>query len=181
MFPAQQAFPPPPSGFTSWHVVALVGADLLFFLLLAIIILWYRDRKSRRLHEQHMQALERGLNPSEWGNQSERSGRRMGWLWLAVGLPVFIAFAGGIGTALLTDASMRSNRNMMEIMVTIWIVGGVVALAAVIMGGLGMIAEQRRQARLPPPLEYPSVRPAPVDVDKSHDPATERIWKQEGS
>jgi hypothetical protein len=170
--------PPPPGGFTAWHAVALVGGVLLFFLLLAILALLYRDRSERRRHDQQMQALQRGLLPPEWTGTSQR---RFGWLWLALGLPIFVAFAGGIGTALLVDASMRGGRSFTEAIVAIWIVGGAVGLASVIMGGLGMMADQRRQQRLPPPLDYPPVRLAPPETDSGRDPTAERIWKQEGS
>jgi hypothetical protein len=180
MFPAQAEFaPPPPPGFAAWHLVTLVGAGLLFFLLLAVVALWFKDRKGRRLHDEQMQALEHGLVPPDWASQLDRHSRRVGWLWLALGLPVFIAFALGFGTFMLVDGGMRSGRNMTDVIVVIWLVGGVVGLAAVVMGGLGLMAAQRRQQGMPPPLDYPSVRPAPPPIDKGRDPATERIWKQE--
>src|SRR6266446_5333888 len=152
--------PPPPDAFTFWHLLALVGAVLLFYLLLVLIAMWFKDRKSRRLHEEQMLALERGLVPAEGIGQPERDARQKTWLWLAVGLPVFIALALGAGTYLLVDGSARSGRDATALLIVIWLVGGAVGLAAVIVGGLGLMAAQRAQHRRASGIELPRVEPA---------------------
>jgi len=156
-----------------------VGTALAFFLVLALLGLWFKDRKGRRVHEEQMFALQHGLLPPEWSGEAARASFGRAWLWLAIGLPVFIAFAGGIGTALLVDDARRSGRELTGIIVAIWIVGGAVGLAAVIVGGLGLMANQRQRLSRPPLVEPPQVRPAPPVPFEERDPSGERFRKQE--
>jgi hypothetical protein len=167
---------PPGGSVPAWYIFAFGGGAVVVLLLLVLLAL---DRKNRRLHEEKMRALERGLVPQEWMNLFGRDSRRMGWLWLALGLPIFIAFALGIGTFLLVDAQMHSLRDMTAIIVTIWVAGGAVGLAAVIIGGMGMMADQRQQARRPPVLEVSRVAPPHLGTFDDRNPTSEKIRKPE--
>jgi hypothetical protein len=161
------------------HILAIVIPVLTFLLLLSLAMLWFRHKKQRMQHEQRMLALERGLVPPDGSGLAGWGGRRSGWLVLAVGLPVFIAFAGGVGTFGLVDAMRRGGGNFTGIIITIWIVGGAVGLAAVIMGALGIMANQRQQFRRPPILEPARGEPPPRVPFEDRSPAGERIRKQE--
>jgi len=167
-------------GINPWIFVAALGAALGFFLILAILALWFKDRKNRRLHEEQMLAMQRGLDPPEWSGQSARASFRRAWLGLAVGLPIFIAFALALGTHMLVDAAGRSLRDFTHIIVLIWLVGGAVGLTAVIMGGLGLMANQRRHYRQASNREMPQVPPAPPVRFEDRAPAPEKFKKQEG-
>ena len=126
-----------------------------------------------------MLALQRGLVTPEWISQPERDSRRRTWLWLAVGLPVFIAGALAFGTFMLMDGASRSGRDFTGIVITIWVVGGVVGLAAVTLGSIGLMISQREPPRRAPRVEVPLVEPAPPPAFDDRDAGTERIWKQE--
>jgi hypothetical protein len=160
-------------------LMILVGGFLGFFLIVILLALRSENLKRRQLHEERLLALQRGLIPPDWLDNPVRD-RRRAWLLLCIGLPIFIACALFVGTYELVDASLRTGQNFKELLVTIWIVGGAVALAAVIMGGLGLLGEQRRGSRqdrsmlLRPPLPSTTVQP-------EREPTSEHIWKPERS
>jgi hypothetical protein len=85
-----------------------------------------------------------------------------------------------VGTFMLVDGAARSGRDFTGLLVAIWLVGGAVGLAAVILGGLGLMAAQREQRRRPPILETPRAEPAPQRAFEDREPVvTEKIRKQE--
>jgi hypothetical protein len=164
---------------TGWYIIAGIVLVLVFFLALALLGMWFNDRKSRRLHEEQMLALERGLLPPDWAAKLAQSGFRKGWLWLAIGLPIFIACALGVGTFLLVDANRYGGHNLTGIIITIWLVGGTVGLAAVILGGLGLMVDQRRHLPREPFVGPPQARAASSPGTVERDSGSERFWKQE--
>jgi len=164
-----------------WLIIVTSGMGLAFILVMILVKFWFKDQKGRRVHEEQMLAIERGLLPPEWSGEATRASIRRTWLWLAIGLPVFITFAGGIGTALLVDSAMRSGNNFSGTMIAIWLAGGAVALAAVIFGGLGLMADQRQHMHRPIRMEPPQVRPVPSIPFEDRDPSAEKFRKQERS
>jgi hypothetical protein len=154
-----------------------IGGSFAFGLAIIAMGLWVEDRKKRRLHEENMLALQRGLLPPQWQAQASRP--RKGWLGLAIGLPVFIACALAYGTFQLVDANRWAQRDLTGVMIAMWIVGGAVGLGAVIIGGIGLMADQRQHYARASQGQIPQVRPAPPAAFEPRDPGTEQIWKQE--
>jgi hypothetical protein len=147
-----------------------------FVVLMVVLAVWSEERK-RRLD---MLALQRGLVPPEWLNDTGR-GRRRAWLWLCLGLPVLIACALAWGTFRLVEASVHTGRDFTTLLLTMWIVGGAVGLAAVIMGGLGLLADQRHAHRQAPRVDMPRMTDVTGTSQHERKPSSEQIWKQERS
>lgn len=160
-----------------WFPVLAIGGSFVFGLAIIAMGLWVEDRKKRRLHEENMLALQRGLLPPQWQVQASRP--RKGWLGLAIGLPVFIACALAYGTFQLVEANRWAQRDLTGVMIAMWIVGGAVGLGAVIVGGIGLMADQRQYHTRVSRGEIPQVRAVPPTAFESRDPGKENVWKQE--
>jgi anaerobic C4-dicarboxylate transporter len=138
------------------QILAVLIPALVFALLVITLLVWFTHAKNRMRHEQQMLALQRGL-------VSEGSGQRArgrSWLWVALGVPVFIAALAAAATVgILTHfAASRDPFHpvMFGMVLALWIVSGVVCLAALIVGGIGLMREQRRASRAEhPPREQP--------------------------
>jgi hypothetical protein len=64
-------------------------------------------------------------------------------------------------------------------MIAMWSAGGLVGLAAVIVGGIGLMADQRQSHARASRGEIPQVRAVPPTAFENRDPGSEKIWKQE--
>lgn len=145
-------------------VISILGCGLLLFLGVCLVIS-LKLRKSQMLHEEQMLALERGLVRPEGLDLDSGRGRRTGWAWVAVGVPFLGLCAVVVATIFVltwygSNASLF-NQYIPALLITFWIVSGVVSVAAVVMGSLGLLAEQRLRLKGPPAAAVaPTPRPA---------------------
>lgn len=161
------------------YLFLTIGGSFVFVLAAIAMGVWSEDRKKRRQHEEHMLALQRNLLPPDWQVQPSRP--RKGWLALAIGLPVFIACALAYGTHELVEANRWATRDLTGLMIAMWVVGGLVGLGAVIVGGIGLMADQRQSYARSHQGEIPQVRVAAPPASEKRDPAAEQFFKQERS
>jgi hypothetical protein len=125
-------------------VIAILGTVFLLFLT-ACLLIWLRSRKYHLLHEEQMLALEKGLLRP--GGASFDGGRRTGWTWVAVGVPFLALLAAVVATiGIVTWYGANPhlpNGHIPMLLITFWSVGGVVSVAALVIGGLGLMSVQR--------------------------------------
>jgi hypothetical protein len=153
-----------------------ICASLVIILGVVGMAVWAEDRKRRDQHEERMLALQRGLLPPEWVGDPWRN-RRRAWLSLCIGLPTLIGCALAWGTFRLVEASTHA-RDFTSLLIFIWLIGGAVGLAAVILGGLGLLDVQRREFRQRPPVNLPDRGDLPGRMPQDQG-ASDHIWKQE--
>jgi hypothetical protein len=154
------------------------GASFVFLLGVIGMTLWAEDRKKRREHEERMLALQRGLLPPDWAIDTWRN-RRRAWLVLCLGLPTVIACALVWGTFRLVEAMTRSGQDFRAILLVIWLMSGAVALASVIVGGLGLLDEQRWERRQRPSLEVSGMNRLTETMPPDRGTFSEHAIKQE--
>lgn len=113
------------------EILILVLTALLFIELLIIVpqLLRAHLRKAEMLHTEQMKALEKGIPCSREDERSRVAGRT------AMLVPIVVVICAGTVTCFL--AASHSD-NLTTVALTVWVVSGVVSLAA-ITGGVALI------------------------------------------
>jgi hypothetical protein len=115
----------------SGEVLILTLAVLLVFALLLILpmLLRHHLRKAEMTHQEHLRALERGLPLPPEDYRARMAGRT------ALLVPIIVMVTAGVVTAFLIA---YKSETMFAASLAIWVVAGVVSLAA-ITGGVALV------------------------------------------
>ena len=113
------------------EVLILILTVLVLLALLVLVpqLLRVSMRKAEMLHLEQMKALENGLTPTREDDRSKVAGRT------AMLVPMVVIICAGTVTCFLSASNTTS---LVAVALTVWVVAGVVGLAA-ITGGVALI------------------------------------------